>query len=218
MKKPFEPYADYQPDSFSFYDSAAVEGILSKYPKGYRQAAMMPLLDLAQREIGEEAAKADPPYGGWIPRAAMEEIARILDVPPIRVEEVATFYTMYFLQPVGRHVVQLCTTTPCWLCNSDVIVKACTEHLGIGMEETTTDWQFTLMEVECLGACVNAPMVQIGDNYYEDLTPQRMVEILDALRAGKEPPIGSQKGRRGSMAETGPTSLHDKARQAGVLS
>jgi NADH-quinone oxidoreductase subunit E len=217
MKKPFEPYADYQPNSFSFQSEGEVNRILGKYPKGYRQAAVMPLLDLAQREVGEGSAKADPPHGGWIPRAAMEEIARILDIPPIRVEEVATFYTMYFLQPVGRHVVQLCTTTPCWLCNSDAIVKACTEHLGIGMEETTADWQFTLMEVECLGACVNAPMAQIGDNYYEDLTPQRMVEILDALKAGEEPPVGSQTGRRGSMAEQGPTSLHDKAKKAGIL-
>ena len=217
MKKTFEPNADYQPESFSFSYKDEVDHILGKYPKGYRQAAVMPLLDLAQCEVGEDAAKADPPYGGWIPRAAMEEIARILDIPSIRVEEVATFYTMYYLQPVGRYVVQLCTTTPCWLCSSDAIVNACTQHLGIGMEETTPDWQFTLMEVECLGACVNAPMVQINDNYYEDLTPERMIAILDALKAGEEPPVGSQTGRHGSMAEQGPTSLHDKAEKAGIV-
>lgn len=216
MKKPFDPQADYQPESFDFADPGKVEEILNRYPKGFRKSAVMPLLDLAQRQMAEEGAKADPPFGGWIPRAAMDKIAEILDQPRIKVYEVATFYSMYYLAPVGRYLVQVCTTTPCWLCNSDAVIRACQDHLDLKTGQSTDDMMFTLVEVECLGACVNAPMVQINDHYYEDLTPERMVAILDDLKAGREPGTGSQAGRRGSMAESGPTTLEEQAEKAGL--
>ncbi|MFN3701774.1 MAG: complex I 24 kDa subunit family protein, partial [Alphaproteobacteria bacterium] len=121
------------------------------------------------------------------------------------------------LAPVGKYLVQMCTTTPCWLCGSDEIVKTCKDQLGIGLNETTKDGKFTLMEVECLGACVNAPMVQINDDYYEDLTPKTMKEVLDILAADMKPKVGSQKGRKGSMAVSGPTTLEKQAEKAGVV-
>ncbi|MCB1681991.1 MAG: NADH-quinone oxidoreductase subunit NuoE [Alphaproteobacteria bacterium] len=218
MKKKFEINADYQPESFAFnakYKKKAQEAI-DLYPKGRQQSAVMPLLDMAQRQVGEEGAKANPPYGGWIPRAAMDHIAQMLGMAPIKVYEVATFYSMYNLAPVGKNLIQLCTTTPCWLCGSDDIVKTCKDKLEIGLNETTEDGLFTIMEVECLGACVNAPMVQINDDYYEDLTSETMNEILETLAAGKQPKVGSQTGRKGSMALSGPTSLKDRAKKAGV--
>jgi NADH dehydrogenase (ubiquinone) flavoprotein 2 len=216
MKPRFEIDAAYQPESFSFRDTKLVDEILARYPKGFQRSAVMPLLDLAQRQVGEDGTKASPPHGGWIPRAAMDEIARIIGVAPIKVYEVATFYSMYNLAPVGKYLVQLCTTTPCWLRGSDGIVKACEKHLGIHTGESTKDGLFTTREVECLGACVNAPMVQINDDYYEDLTPQRMEEILDALKAGRDVPAGSQTGRKASMSAAGPTTLEEQAKKAGI--
>lgn len=216
MKKPFDLTADYQPESFSFKDQKKVDDILGRYPKGMQRSAIMPLLDLAQREVAEEGANADPVYGGWIPREAMNEIANIVDQPKVRVYEVATFYSMYNLAPVGKYLVQLCTTTPCWLCGSADIVKACEKHLGIHIGETTKDGLFTIVEVECLGACVNAPMVQINDDYYEDLTSETMKEVLDLLAEDMKPQIGSQKGRKASMALSGPTSLQEQAKKSGV--
>lgn len=216
MKPRFEQDADYQPESFSFRDEKKVKEILARYPKGFQRSAIMPLLDLAQRQVAEDGEKVDPPYGGWIPRAAMDKIAEIVGVAPIKVYEVATFYSMYNLAPVGKYLVQLCTTTPCWLCGSADIVKTCEQKAGCHVGENSKDGLFTLMEVECLGACVNAPMVQINDDYYEDLTPARMGEIIDALRDGKKIPVGSQTGRKGSMAASGPTSLEDRAKKAGV--
>lgn len=216
MKKPFDQYAPYQPQSFSFQDQAQVEEIIGRYPPGKQQSAVMPLLDLAQRQVGAEGAAANPPYGGWIPRAAMDEIATILVMPKIKVYEVATFYSMYNLAPVGKYLVQVCTTSPCWLCGSDKIKKACEDHLGIHPGETTTDGLFSLLEVECLGACVNAPMAQINDDYYEDLNPERTREILTALATGKQVPIGPQNGRKNSMAIEGPTNLQDMAKKAGI--
>jgi NADH-quinone oxidoreductase subunit E len=193
-----------------------VADIIALYPKGRQKSAVMPLLDLAQRQTAEEGAKANPVYGGWIPRAAMDHIAEVLDMAPIKVYEVATFYSMYNTAPVGQNLIQVCTTTPCWLCNSDAIVQACKKHLQIGMGETTADGKFTLVEVECLGACVNAPMVQINDDYFEDLTPETMVEVLDLLAQGLNPKIGSQKGRKASMALSGTTTLKDLAKKTGV--
>lgn len=219
MKKPFDLNADYQPDSFEFTkaNQEKIKLIISKYPKGKQKSATMPLLDLAQRQMGELGAKSNPPYGGWIPRAAMDKIGEILDVPAVKIYEVASFYSMYNLAPVGKYLVQMCTTTPCWLNGSDGIVKTCKEHLGVGLNETTKDGKFTLMEVECLGACVNAPMVQINDDFYEDLTPKTMKEVLEILSADMAPKIGSQKGRKGSMAVSGPTTLEKQAEKAGVL-
>jgi len=220
MKKPFDLNAAYQPDSFAFTkaNQKRMKDIIALYPKGRQQSAVMPLLDLAQRQTGEEGAKAKPVYGGWIPRAAMDYIAEILDMFPIKVYEVASFYSMYNLAPVGQHLVQVCTTTPCWLNGSDDVMKACKSELGIGNGETTKDGKFTVMEVECLGACVNAPMVQINDDYYEDLTEKNMKGLLKILGDGKKPNIGSQTGRKASMALDGPTTLQEQAKRAKVTS
>jgi NADH dehydrogenase (ubiquinone) flavoprotein 2 len=216
MKKPVDLNADYQPKSFDFRDSAKVAEIISRYPKGKQRSATMPLLDLAQRQVGEDGLTANPPYGGWIPRAAMDKIAEILDIPAVKVYEVATFYSMYNLAPVGKYLVQMCTTTPCMLCGSGDIVKTCENELGIHTGENTADGLFTIMEVECLGACVNAPMVQINDDYYEDLTPQSMKQIIDDLKQDKPISVGSQKGRKASMAVTGTTTLVDQADKLGI--
>jgi len=188
-----------EPASFVFTPAYMdrAQKIIAKYPEGRQASAVMPLLDLAQRQ-----------NAGWLPRVAMDYIADLLKMPRIRVYEVATFYTMYNLNPVGKHVVQLCTTTPCWLRGSDDIVKTCETKLGIGLGETTDDGQFTLREVECLGACVNAPIVQIGDDFYEDVGPEHMEKIIDALTRGETPKAGSQIGRRSSEPVGGLTTLH----------
>ena len=172
------------------------DAVIAKYPAGCQASAVLPLLDLAQRQ-----------NGGWISQAVMEHVAELLDMASIRVYEVATFYTMLNLEPVGRHHVQLCRTTPCWLRGSDALRDACRDELGIGLGETTEDGLFTLTEVECLGACVNAPMVQINDHFYEDLDPARMKEILRGLRAGEPPASGPQTGRQTSAPASGPTTL-----------
>ena len=180
---------DLQPKTFAFDEDhdARADVIVAKYPNSKKQSAVMPLLDLAQRQ-----------HGGWIPRAAIEMIADRLEMPSIRVWEVATFYTMYFLAPKGQHKVQVCTTTPCWLRGSDDVVKACKDHLGIGFGQVTEDGKFSLHEVECLGACVNAPMIQINDDYYEDLDAASTTRILEAFAKGETPEHGPQNGRRGS--------------------
>lgn len=211
MKKNFDKNALYQPKTFVFRDAAMVSDILARYPADRAQSGIMPLLDLAQRQVAEDGLKANPVYGGWIPVAAMDEIARIVGVPPIKVYEVATFYSMYNLEPVGKYLLQFCTTTPCWLCNASGILQAAEQHLGVHIGETTKDNLFTLMEVECLGACVNAPMIQVNDDYYEDITPETMVTLLKDLAAGHKPTVGSLKGRKGSQALTGPTTLTDLA-------
>ena len=219
MKKPFDLNADYQPECFTFSEKhrKLADEAIALYPKGRQQSAVMPLLDLAQRQTAEEGAKALPVYGGWIPRAAMDHIAEVLDMHKVKVYEVASFYSMYNTAPVGQYLVQFCTTTPCWLCGSADIVNACKDHLGIGLGETTKDGKFTLMEVECLGACVNAPMIQINDDYYEDLTAASMVEILETLAQGLKPQIGSQTGRKSSMSSAGPTTLKEEAKKAKVV-
>jgi NADH-quinone oxidoreductase subunit E len=198
-----------QPKEFAFTveNLEKAKAIIAKYPAGRQQSAVMPLLDLAQRQ-----------HGGWLPRVAMDVVADMLSMPRIKAYEVATFYSMYNLKPVGKHFVQVCTTTPCWLVGSEGVVDACKKHLGIGLGETTADGQFTLVEVECLGACVNAPMAQINDDYYEDLNPENTVALLKALAEGKPVKAGSQTGRRGSQAASGPTSLHEFAKAAGVES
>jgi len=195
-----------QPDSFAFTEEnlALAQRTIAKYPDGRQASAVMPLLDLAQRQAG-----------GWLPTAAMNHVAEILEMAPIRVYEVATFYTMYNLAPVGRHHVRVCTTTPCWLRGSDEVVAACKRKLGVGLGETTADGQFTLDEVECLGACVNAPMVQIGDDYYEDLDSSRTEALLDALMRGETPAPGPQNGRQAAAPEGGPTTLTGQANGAG---
>ena len=207
MKKPLDLNAEYQPKTFEFRDKAKVKEIISRYPMGREQSATMPLLDLAQRQVGEDGANSTPPYGGWIPRAAMDKIAEIVGVAPMKVYEVATFYSMYNLAPVGKYLVQMCTTTPCWLCGSGEIVKACEKSLGIHTGETTKDGMFTTMEVECLGACANAPMVQINDDFYEDLTAESMTSILESLKKDVVPKPGPQNGRNKAEPVTGATTL-----------
>ena len=205
------PNAEYQPDNFTFNAKSkkCIEEAISKYPKGREKSAVMQLLYIAQEQIGEEGANATPPYGGWIPRVAMDEIATILNMPQIKVYEVATFYTMYNLKPVGRYHIQFCGTTPCWLCRGGDVKKSCQEKLGIDIGETTDDGLFTLSEVECLGACANAPIAQINFDMYEDLTPERIKEIIDLLEQGKEVPYGSQTGRQCSMPASVTNSIKE---------
>merc|ERR1712241_686128 len=161
-----------------------------------RADAIIPLLDLAQRQSG-----------GWLPISAMHHVAEFIGMPRMRVYEVATFYTMFIRNPVGKSHLQLCTTTPCWLRGSDEILQAIKKNLGISVGETTKDKMFTLSEVECLGACVHAPMIQINDDYFEDLTEKDMEEILEDLKVGKSPPKGPRSGRFAAEPFGGPTSL-----------
>ncbi|MBT4491090.1 MAG: NADH-quinone oxidoreductase subunit NuoE [Rhodospirillaceae bacterium] len=188
-----------QPDKFVFTPENVAQAklLIAKYPPRRQASAVMPLLDLAQRQ-----------HQNWLPRAAMDMVADMLEMPRIRVYEVATFYTMYNLAPVGEHFVQVCTTTPCWLRGSADVVTACKSKLGIDFGETTADGKFTLIEVECLGACVNAPMMQINDDYYEDLTAESATAVLEALAKGEKPKAGPQSGRKASEPAGGPTTLH----------
>jgi len=187
-----------QPENFVFTpeNEKKAEACIAKYPEGRQASAVLALLDLAQRQ-----------HDGWVPQAAIEHIAEMLDMAKIRVLEVASFYTMINLAPVGKFLVQVCGTTPCWLRGSDDVFAAITEELGVGVGETTQDGLFTIIEVECLGACVNAPMVQINDDYYEDLTKENFKDVLRALKNGDQPKIGSQSGRHTSEPSGGPTTL-----------
>lgn len=189
-----------QPERFEFTPEnlAKAKAHIAKYPPGRQASAVLPLLDLAQRQ-----------HDNWLPRAAMDYVADMLDMAHIRVYEVATFYSMFNLRPVGRHFFQICTTTPCWLRGSDEVVKACEHKLGIGIGETTPDGQFTLTEVECLGACVNAPIIQVNDDFYEDLDGAATGKLIDALRRGEVPAPGSARHRQTSGPEGGPMTLKD---------
>jgi NADH-quinone oxidoreductase subunit E/NADH dehydrogenase (ubiquinone) flavoprotein 2 len=188
---------NHEPDSFAFTPEylEKAKAFIAKYPKGRQQSAVMPLLDLAQRQ------------DGWVSRAAMEVIADMLEMAPIRVEEVATFYTMYNRKPVGKFHVQVCTNLPCMLRGSDDVVAAARDALGVDFGDMTKDGLFTLSEVECLGACVNAPMMQINDDYYEDLTAETTKAVLEAFKRGETPKPGPQNGRQFSCPAGGPTSL-----------
>lgn len=193
-----------QPKSFKFTEEnlKKAKSVISKYPKGRQQSAVLPLLDMAQRQSG-----------GWLPIPAMEMVSDMLDMAYIRVYEVATFYSMFNLSPVGQNFIQVCRTTPCWLRGSDNITKACKNKLGVDKGEITEDKKFSFTEVECLGACVNAPMVQINDDYYEDLTPQKMEGIIDDLKKGLKPKVGTQIKRTNSAPVGSLTSLkkYDKS-------
>jgi len=166
-----------------------VKNVLSKYPTNYKQSGIIPLLDLAQRQ-----------NGGWLPVAAMDKVAQIVEVDPARVYEVASFYTMFNRTKVGKYFIQLCGTTPCMICGSEDIKKTIESHLGIKNGETTKDGLFTLLEVECLGACANAPMVQLNDDYYECLTPKTTIELLEACKEGKK----TTHGKVGKFAHEWP--------------
>jgi len=181
-------------------NAAEADRIIALYPEGRQASAVMPLLWLAQGQMAEATGSA------WLPVPVMEYIARQLGMPYIRVYEVASFYTMYNLAPVGRYHVQVCGTTPCQLRGSDDVMRAC-KDAGLKKGANTADGLFTLTEVECLGACANAPMVQINDDNFEDLTYESMTAILAALARGETPKTGSQIGRTASCPEGGPTTL-----------
>ena len=190
--------ADNQPDSFAFTreNEAEIKRIVAKYPKGRQASAVMPLLDLAQRQ-----------HDNWIPMKAIELIAKKLDMAEIRVLEVATFYTMFNLKPVGKYFLQACTTTPCWLRGSDNMMRCIKDRYGISSGETSECGRFTLLEVECLGACVNAPILQVNDDFYEDLDYASTGALLDSLEFDEPLPVGSVTGRSGSESASGATSL-----------
>ena len=190
--------ADNQPDSFAFTreNEAEIKRIVAKYPKGRQASAVMPLLDLAQRQ-----------HDNWIPMKAIELIAKKLDMAEIRVLEVATFYTMFNLKPVGKYFLQACTTTPCWLRGSDNMMRCIKDRYGISSGETSECGRFTLLEVECLGACVNAPILQVNDDFYEDLDYASTGALLDSLEADEPLLVGSVTGRSGSESASGATSL-----------
>lgn len=181
---------------FSDENERRAAAIESMYPEGHQAAAIIPLLDLAQRQHG------------WLPIAAMHAVAERLQVPRMRVYEVATFYTMFERNPTGKHRIMVCGTTPCWLRGSDDVMAAIERKLGIKCGQTTADGQFTLTEVECLGACVNAPMIQVNDDYYEDLSVADVESILDELKAGGKPKAGPRSGRYSCEPAGGLTSLN----------
>ena len=184
-------------------NAATARDVIGRYPPGRQQSASIPLLDLAQRQVGAETQTQ-----GWLPVPVIEFVAREIGVPYMRVYEVATFCTMFNMAPVGRFHVQVCGTTPCMLAGSDDVFSACKNH-GLVKGKTTPDGLFTLTEVECLGTCANAPMVQINDDNYEDLDYDKTIAILEALATGGTPPVGSQTGRKSSEPAGGPTSLKE---------
>ena len=188
-----------QPESFAFTaeNRAWAEREITKYPPGRQHSAIIPLLWRAQEQAG-----------GWLPQKAIEHVADFLDMAKIRALEVATFYTMFNLAPVGKFHVQLCGTTPCVLRGADKLLALCHERIG-EQQHVSADGKLSWIEVECLGACVNAPMVQINDDFYEDLTPETLGKILDDLAAGKQPKIGPQIDRLNSAPAGGATTLKD---------
>ena len=189
-----------QPENFEFNSSSLNEAktIISKYPKGKQQSAVMALLYIAQRQ-----------NNNWIPLAAMKYIAKFLDMPYIKVYEVATFYSMYNLSPVGKYFIQVCTTTPCMIRGANKLVEACKEKISKNESELSKDKTCSWMEVECLGACVNAPMMQINDNYYEDLDKEKTLKILESLLKGETPKPGSYRGRINNEPENNRKTLLD---------
>jgi NADH-quinone oxidoreductase subunit E len=189
--------AENQPESFEFTpeNRAWLDGQIAKYPPGRQASAVIPALWQAQQQ-----------HDYWLPQKAIEKVGDLLGMPYIRVLEIATFYTMFNLAPVGKYFIQLCGTTPCMLRGADEIIKICEERIG-EQRHVTVDGLFSWLEVECLGACCNAPMVQINDDYYEDLDAANFVQLLDDLAAGRPVRIGSQKGRVTSEPEGGLTSL-----------
>jgi NADH-quinone oxidoreductase E subunit len=181
--------------AFTPENRAKVEARIKKYPPGRQASAVLFCLDLAQRQHG------------WVPQAAIEHIAGILEMAPIRVTEVASFYTMIYRKPIGKYLLQVCGTTPCWLCGSNDVFAAIKEETGAGVGQTSADGLFTVVEVECLGACVNAPMMQVNDDYFEDLTKDNVKAILRKLKAGEMPKPGPQNGRHSSEPIGGALTL-----------
>ncbi len=193
-----QPLGVEQPKSFAFTPEnlERAKVAIAKYPPG-TFSPIMPLLHIAQEQAG------------WLPTAAIVACADLINMPHIRAFEVASFYTMYNRRPVGKHHVQVCTSGPCHIMGSDDILHTCRNKLGVHGHEVTADGKFSVAEVECLGACVNAPMVQINDDYYEDLSPASMEKLLDDLANGRPVKVGSQTGRQKSCAASGPTTLKE---------
>ena len=189
-----------QPENFEFTSDSLAEAkkIIDKYPKGKQQSAVMSLLYIAQKQ-----------HDNWIPLSAMKYIGKLLEMPYVKVYEVATFYTMYNLSPVGKHFVQVCTTTPCMIRGANKIVEACKEKISENENEFVKEKNCSWMEVECLGACINAPMMQINENYYEDLDKEKALKILDEVISGKTPKHGSFRGRLNSEPENNRKTLMD---------
>jgi NADH-quinone oxidoreductase subunit E len=193
-----------EPASFAFDEASetAVARAIARYPAGKQASAVLPLLWIAQRQMGRVTDSA------WVPRVAMDVVAHRLGMPPIRVYEVATFYLMFNTRPVGRFHLQVCGTTPCWLRGSDHVALACRDAAGVrGYGETSADGLFTLTEVECLGGCVNAPVLQVDDDYFEDLDYDSTVRLIEALKRGERPAAGSATGRQGSAPAGERTTL-----------
>ena len=190
--------------SFNDETKAKADKAIAQYPEGRQRSAVMALLDYAQRQVGAETDTQ-----GWLPLPVIEYVAHYLDMPVIRVLEVATFYFMYNMQPVGKYHVQVCGTTPCMLRGSDALFETCKKH-GMSKGHVSEDGLWTLTEVECMGNCATAPMVQINDDNYEDLTPERLDAVLDALAKGETPKAGTQEpGRHTSEPSGGPTTLKE---------
>ena len=189
-----------QPVHFEFNSSSleAAKTVIAKYPKGKQQSAVMALLYIAQRQ-----------NNNWIPLAAMKCIAKFLDMPYISVYEVATFYSMYNLSPVGKYFVQVCTTTPCMIRGANKLVEACKEKISENELELSNNKNCSWTEVECLGACVNAPMLQINDDYYEDLDKEKTLEIFDKILNDETPKPGSYRGRVSNEPENNRKTLMD---------
>ena len=189
-----------QPENFEFNSSSleAAKTMVAKYPEGKQQSAVMSLLYLAQKQ-----------NDNWIPLSAMKHIGKLLDMPYVKVYEVATFYTMYNLTPVGKNFIQVCTTTPCMIRGAGKIVEACKEKISENENELSKDKSCSWMEVECLGACINAPMMQINNDYFEDLDKEKALIILDEIIKGKIPKPGSYRGRINSEPENNRKTLLD---------
>ena len=187
-----------QPSDFKFNNKNLEEAqkIIKKYPEGKQQSAVMPLLYLAQKQ-----------NDNWIPLVAIKYIAKLLTMPYIRVYEVATFYTMYNLSPVGKYFFQICTTTPCMIRGAYDVVKACKEKISDKENEISKDKTCSWVEVECLGACINAPMMQINDDYYEDLNKEKTEKIINQIQSGENPKPGSYRGRKNSEPENNRKTL-----------
>ena len=189
-----------QPETFEFNERSldVAKKIISNYPNGKQQSAVMALLYIAQRQ-----------NNNWIPLAAMKYIAKFLNMPYIKVYEVATFYTMYNLAPVGNYFFQVCTTTPCMLRGAYKLVDVCKNKISKNESEISKDGEMSWMEVECLGACVNAPMIQINDDYFEDLDEKKLEKIIENIKQGKKIEPGSYKGRKSSEPENNRNTLMD---------
>ena len=193
-----------QPASFAFdaESDAEIAKIVARYPAGKQASAVIPVLYIVQHQMKRQTGSA------WVPLKGMDAVAERLSMAPIRVYEVATFYFMFNMKPIGKYHLQVCTTTPCWLRGSDEVTDACRKATGIkGWGETSDDKMFTMTEVECLGACVNAPILQVDDDFYEDMDAEKVASLLAALRRGERPVPGSMTGRQTSAPDGGPTTL-----------